>query len=128
MIMSALVGTSWQRCSWNSKPPNAAVARPVVEPGAVSWRTVSRELAAGLRFLAATRLLLTLLTFMLVLNLCLGADQPIIFLARDTLRLPPAAVGLVVTAGGSARTRRSLTLFAGAPAQPPGLAPALLLS
>ena len=28
--------------------------------------------------------------FMLVLNLCLGADKLIIFLARDTLHLPPA--------------------------------------
>ncbi len=38
---------------------------------------------------------------MLVLNLCLGADKLIVFLARDTLRLPPDAVGLVVTAGGA---------------------------
>ena len=37
---------------------------------------------------------------MLVLNLCLGADKLIIFFTRNTLHLPPAQVGLVVTAGG----------------------------
>ena len=75
----------------------------------VSWRAVSRELAAGLRYLAATRLLLTLLIFMLVLNLGLGADKLIVFLARDTLRLPPGAVGLVVTAGGAGGLAGALT-------------------
>lgn len=64
-----------------------------------SWRTLRGELADGLRFLAATRLLLALLAFMLILNLCLGADKLIIFMARDTLRLSAAQVGLVVTAG-----------------------------
>jgi hypothetical protein len=37
---------------------------------------------------------------MLVLNLCLGADKLIIFMARSTIHLPAAQVGLVVTAGG----------------------------
>jgi Na+/melibiose symporter-like transporter len=64
------------------------------------WRVLRRELAGGIRYLAATRLLFTLLVFMLVLNLCLGADKLIIFFARNTLHLPPAQVGLVVTAGG----------------------------
>ena len=64
------------------------------------WRVLRRELADGIRYLAATRLLFTLLVFMLVLNLCLGADKLIIFFARNTLHLPPAQVGLVVTAGG----------------------------
>ena len=59
-----------------------------------------RELADGIRYLAATRLLFTLLVFMLVLNLGLGADKLIIFLTRNTLHLPPGQVGLVVTAGG----------------------------
>src|SRR6516225_11203784 len=36
-------------------------------------RAVRHELAEGLKYLAATRLLFTLLVFMLVLNLCLGA-------------------------------------------------------
>ena len=67
---------------------------------AVSVRALGRDLATGLRYLAASRLLLTLLVFMLLLNLCLGADKLIVFLARETLRLPPGAVGLVVTAGG----------------------------
>ena len=64
------------------------------------WRALRGELADGIRYLAATRLLLTLLVFMLVLNLGLGADKLIIFFARNTLHLPPGQVGLVVTAGG----------------------------
>jgi MFS family permease len=65
-----------------------------------SARGLRAELAQGLRYLAATRLLLTLLCFMLVLNLCLGADKLIIFMAKDALRLPATQIGLVVTAGG----------------------------
>ncbi len=61
---------------------------------------LARELSDGLRYLGATRLLLTLLCFMLVLNLCLGADKLVIFLARTTMQLPAGAVGLVVAAGG----------------------------
>ena len=64
------------------------------------WRALGRDLAEGIRYLAATRLLFTLLLFLLVLNLCLGADKLIIFFARDTLHLPPAQIGLIVTAGG----------------------------
>lgn len=66
----------------------------------VSLPALRRELAEGLRYLAATRLLLTLLCFMLVLNLCLGADKLIIFLAKSTMHLPAAQVGLIVAAGG----------------------------
>jgi MFS family permease len=46
-------------------------------------------------------LLATLLVFLLVVNLCLSADKLIIFLASDTLHLPPGQVGLVVSAGGA---------------------------
>ena len=67
---------------------------------AMTWRALSRELAEGIRYLAATRLLLTLLVFLLTLNLCLGADKLIIFLGKDTLHLPPAQIGFLVTAGG----------------------------
>ena len=63
-------------------------------------RALGRELAGGIRYLAATRVLFTLLVFMLVLNLGLGADKLIIFFARNTLHLPPVQVGLIVTAGG----------------------------
>src|SRR6266487_800694 len=66
-----------------------------------AWRSLRQELAEGIRYLAATRLLFTLLVFTLVLNLCLGADKLVIFLARDTLTLPPAQVSLVVAAGGA---------------------------
>jgi hypothetical protein len=65
-----------------------------------SWRVLRADLAAGLRYLAATRLLATLLCLVLVINLCLGADKLIIFLARTTLHLPALQVGIVVTAGG----------------------------
>lgn len=77
--------------------------RPAGNPGrpAMTWRTLRRELAEGIRYLAATRLLLTLLVFVLILNLCLGADKLIIFLGKDTLHLPPGQVGLLVTAGGA---------------------------
>jgi Major Facilitator Superfamily len=62
---------------------------------------LARDLSEGLRYLGATRLLLTLLCFLLVLNLCLGADKLVIFLARSTMQLPAGAVGLVVAAGGA---------------------------
>jgi predicted MFS family arabinose efflux permease len=64
------------------------------------WRAFGGDLLTGLKALAATRLLFTLLLFLLVLNLCLGADKLIVFFARDTLRLSATQVGLVVTAGG----------------------------
>jgi MFS family permease len=73
---------------------------PRISRSPAGWRAVRRELADGIRYLAATRVLFTLLVFMLVLNLCLGADKLIIFFARNTLHLPSAQVGLVVTAGG----------------------------
>ena len=73
----------------------SGAARP-----AAAWRALRRELADGIRYLAATRLLFTLLVFLLVVNLCLGTDKLVIFLARDTLHLPPDQVGLVVAAGG----------------------------
>jgi predicted MFS family arabinose efflux permease len=75
-------------------------AAPRTERSAAGWRAVRHELAEGLRYLAATRLLVTLLVFLLVLNLCLGADKLLIFLTKNTLHLPPGQVGLVVTAGG----------------------------
>jgi predicted MFS family arabinose efflux permease len=77
------------------RPAGAAAGRT-----AVTWRALSQELAEGIRYLAATRLLLTLLVFLLTLNLCLGADKLIIFLGKDTLHLPPGQVGFLVTAGG----------------------------
>ena len=72
--------------------------RPAGQPASLA--TLRRELSEGLKYLGATRLLLTLLCFTLVLNLCLGADKLVIFLARNTLHWPATAVGLAVTAGG----------------------------
>jgi predicted MFS family arabinose efflux permease len=76
--------------------------RPAGEAGrrAATWHALGQELTEGIKYLAATRLLLTLLVFMLTLNLCLGADKLIIFLGKDTLHLPPGQVGFLVTAGG----------------------------
>jgi MFS family permease len=68
---------------------------------ATGWRALGQELAEGIRYLTATRLLFILLMFVLVLNFCLGADKLIIFFTRNTLHLPPGQVGLVVTAGGA---------------------------
>jgi predicted MFS family arabinose efflux permease len=73
---------------------------PRTRPSQSDWRALRGELAGGIRYLAATRVLFTLLVFMLVLNLCLGADKLIIFFTRNSLHLPPDQVGLVVTAGG----------------------------
>jgi len=89
VALASLVGVrgAYQDAPRASRPP-------------VGWRALRRELADGIRYLAATRVLFTLLVFMLVLNLCLGADKLIIFFARNTLYLPSAQVGLVVTAGG----------------------------
>ena len=101
LIDAVTFGVSLATLTWVRRAAgNAAHAGgPGREP--VRWRAISGELAAGLRYLAATRLLLTLLIFMLVLNLGLGADKLIVFLARDTLHLSPGTVGLVVTAGGA---------------------------
>jgi MFS family permease len=76
-------------------------AKRAAQPQAARWRALRRELADGIRYLAATRVLFTLLVFMLVLNLGLGADKLIIFFSRNSLHLPPDQVGLVVTAGGA---------------------------
>jgi len=75
-----------------------AACRP--DQAAVSWAGLRRDIAAGVRYLAATRLLLALMGFVLVLNLCLGADKLIVFFAKDTLGLTAWQVGVVVTAGG----------------------------
>jgi MFS family permease len=76
-----------------------AVPRP--RRSGPSFAALRRELAEGIRYLAATRLLFTLLLFLLMLNLCLGADKLIVFFVRNTLHLPPGQVGLVVAAGGA---------------------------
>jgi len=92
-FLVSLASLAGVRRRYRAAPP---AARP-----APAWRTLRHELAEGIRYLAATRLLATLLVFLVVVNLCLGADKLIIFLARDTLHLPPGQVGLVVSAGGA---------------------------
>ena len=68
---------------------------------AASWAALRREFVDGIRYLMATRLLRTLLVFVLVLNLCLGTDKLIVFLPKETLRLPSWQVGLVIASGGA---------------------------
>jgi MFS family permease len=82
------------------RPAAALASRAPAGQAPASFAALRRELVEGLRFLGATRLLVTLLSFTLVLNLCLGADKLIIFLARTTMHLPAAQVGLILTAGG----------------------------
>jgi hypothetical protein len=73
----------------------ARTGRPVA-----SLAALRRDLADGVRYLAGTRLLLALMGFVLVLNLCLGADKLFVFFAKDTLGLRAWQVGVVVTVGG----------------------------
>jgi MFS family permease len=75
-------------------------AGPLERRPALTWRTARAELAEGVRQVAGTRLLLTLLIFQIALNLSLGADKLVIFLLRSTLDLSPWHVGLVISAGG----------------------------
>jgi len=74
--------------------------RPHPRRPALTWRTARAELAEGIRQVAGTRLLLTLLVFQIALNLGLGADKLLIFLLRSTLALSPWHVGLVISTGG----------------------------
>jgi MFS family permease len=100
MLIDALTfGVSW--CSLVIFLRRASRSTHGAGRPAVSWAALRRELADGVRYLAATRVLFTLLIFVLVLNLCLGADKLIIFMAKDTLRLPAWQVGLVISAGGA---------------------------
>src|SRR5437763_1829825 len=71
--------------------------RPHPRRPALTWRTARAELAEGIRQVAGTRLLLTLLVFQIALNLGLGADKLLIFLLRSTLALSPWHVGLVIS-------------------------------
>jgi len=73
---------------------------PLPRRPALTWRAARAELAEGIRQVAGTRLLLTLLVFQIALNLSLGADKLLIFLLRSTLALSPWHVGLVISAGG----------------------------
>jgi MFS family permease len=74
--------------------------RPRLPRPALTWRAARAELAEGIRQVAGTRLLLTLLVFQIALNLSLGADKLLIFLLRSTLALSPWHVGLIISAGG----------------------------
>lgn len=76
--------------------------RPVRRAGrpAAGRAGLGADLAAGIRYLTATRLLCTLLLLVLVVNLALGADKLMVFLAKDTLALSAAQVGLIASAGG----------------------------
>lgn len=74
--------------------PAARPARPARANGPVG------AFAEGIRFVLAFRPLLVLTVLQTMINLCLAVDTLIVFLARVTLGLSPAAVGAVVAAGG----------------------------
>jgi MFS family permease len=101
MLIDALTFVASLISLYGLRPDYRPAGDPAHESGpGRAGRAFGRELATGLRALAATRLLFTLLLFLLVLNLSLGADKLIVFFARDTLRLSATEVGLVVTVGG----------------------------
>jgi len=80
--------------------PASPHPHPHPRRAALTLRTARAELAEGIRQVAGTRLLLTLLVFQIALNLGLGADKLLIFLLRSTLALSPWHVGLVISTGG----------------------------
>ncbi len=65
------------------------------------WRGVGQDFRAGVRYLLSVRVLVILTAVQIVVNLCLACEKLIIYDARVTLGLAPAAVGAVVAAAGA---------------------------
>lgn len=61
-----------------------------------------RDLADGLRYLRAQRLILTLTVLFAITNLCLGVDTLLIYFCQVTLALPALTISAVIAAGGAA--------------------------
>ncbi|MFC6885726.1 MFS transporter, partial [Actinomadura yumaensis] len=78
----------------------AAVARrrPAARPARADGPV--RAFGEGVRFVLAFRPLLVLTALQTMVNLCLAVDTLIVFLARVTLGLSPAAAGAAVAAAG----------------------------
>jgi MFS family permease len=71
-----------------------------IRPGAI--RMISRDFAAGLRYLRAQRLIFTLTVLFAITNLCLGADTLLVFYGQINLGLTPITISAVIAAGGAA--------------------------
>ena len=71
-------------------------------PGAGTIQMISRDFAAGLRYLRAQRLILTLTVLFAITNLCLGVDTLLVFYGQINLGLTPITISAVIAAGGAA--------------------------
>ena len=71
-----------------------------IRPGAI--RMISRDFAAGLRYLRAQRLIFTLTVLFAITNLCLGVDTLLVFYGQINLGLTPITISAVIAAGGAA--------------------------
>ena len=65
-------------------------------------RMISRDFAAGLRYLRAQRLIFTLTVLFAITNLCLGVDTLLVFYGQINLGLTPITISAVIAAGGAA--------------------------
>ena len=63
---------------------------------------ISRDFAAGLRYLRAQRLIFTLTVLFAITNLCLGVDTLLVFYGQINLGLTPITISAVIAAGGAA--------------------------
>ena len=90
-------------CVW-SRSPRAPARRPV--PGLAALR---HDIKEGFRYLLSVRLLVTLTVMQMAVNLCLSVEKLIFFYARDTLRLSPFPVSIIVAAGGAGGILGALT-------------------
>jgi len=79
---------------WNHTPQRKV---PASLP---SLRALRRDIKEGFRYLLSVRLIVVMTAIQMVVNFSLAVEKLIFFYARDTLRLSPTAVGVVVAAGG----------------------------
>jgi MFS family permease len=75
---------------------------PAPESACRAAREMGRELAEGLRYLRAQRLIFTLTILFAITNLCLGADTLLVFFGHVTLGLTSLTVSAVIAVGGAA--------------------------
>jgi len=73
------------------------------------WRGLVSDFRQGIGYLVSVRLLVILTAVQIVVNLCLAVEKLIFYYARDTLGLTPAAVSVVVAAGGAGGIVGALT-------------------
>jgi MFS family permease len=71
---------------------------PVVEPA--PWRRMGAEFREGWRYVRRTPLIRWMTVLQVVVNLALAAEYLVVYLARDTLRMPAEQVSLAVVGGG----------------------------